>query len=59
MRRVVVLPAPLGPRKPVTSPGSTANDTSVTARTGPKRLVSPTASTRTPSRAPGPDPPPT
>ena len=31
MRRVVVLPAPLGPRNPVTDPGSTVNDNPSTA----------------------------
>src|ERR1700691_3695029 len=41
MRSVVVLPDPLGPRKPVTRPGSTVNDRSSTARTGPKCLESP------------------
>src|SRR4029453_17058453 len=41
MRRVVVLPAPLGPRKPTTVPWSTAKLRSSTAVTGPKRLVSP------------------
>ncbi len=39
MRIVVVLPAPFGPRKPTTSPGSTLNERSSTARTAPKRLV--------------------
>src|SRR6266540_3943877 len=38
-RRVVVLPAPLGPRKPVTVPGSTSKLRSSTARTLPKYLV--------------------
>ncbi len=33
---VVDLPAPLGPRKPNTSPRATSNDTSSTARNGPK-----------------------
>src|SRR5690348_2083540 len=36
---VVDLPAPLGPRKPSTSPRRTASDTSSTARIGPKCLV--------------------
>ena len=40
MRRVVVLPAPLGPRKPVTFPGWTSKLTSSTAVTEPKRFVS-------------------
>jgi hypothetical protein len=38
---VVVLPAPFGPRKPVTLPGITSNDRSLTAVTSPYRLVSP------------------
>src|SRR4051812_35520982 len=38
MRRVVVLPAPLGPRKPVTRPGATSNERSSTARTVPNDL---------------------
>src|SRR5262245_31955778 len=37
----VVLPAPFGPRKPVTAPARTANDRSSTARTAPKRFVRP------------------
>src|SRR5215218_8015699 len=41
VRRVVVLPAPLGPRNPTTVPWSTAKLKSSTATTGPKRLVSP------------------
>ncbi len=41
MRSVVVLPEPLGPRKPVTLPGATSNLRSSTARTGPKCLDSP------------------
>src|SRR5579885_2873730 len=36
---VVDLPAPLGPRKPSTSPFGTANDTSSTAAIGPKCLT--------------------
>ena len=32
---VVLLPAPLGPRKPKTSPGGTVNDTPRTASTSP------------------------
>ena len=39
MRMVVDLPAPLGPRKPSTSPRSTANDTPSTARLAPNTLV--------------------
>src|SRR4051812_26509854 len=41
MRSVVLLPAPFGPRKPVTRPDSTANDRSLTASTLPKRLLRP------------------
>ena len=36
---VVVLPAPLGPRKPVTFPSLTVKLRSSTARTDPNRLV--------------------
>jgi hypothetical protein len=36
MRIVVDLPAPFGPRKPSTSPRSTANETPSTARLAPK-----------------------
>src|SRR5215813_1004214 len=39
MRRVVDLPAPLGPRNPVMVPGSQLNVTPSTAVTGPYRLV--------------------
>src|SRR5581483_1434940 len=39
MRMVVVLPAPLGPRKPTISPRSTSKDTRSMAMTGPKYLV--------------------
>src|SRR6185295_15187111 len=39
MRIVVDLPAPLGPRKPSTSPRSTVKETSFTATFGPKALV--------------------
>ena len=53
MRSVVVFPAPLGPRKPVTDPGSTVKLRSSTARTAPKVLVRPVTSTRTGSRRPG------
>jgi hypothetical protein len=38
MRISVDLPAPLGPSKPNTSPGCTANDTPSTAVKSPKRL---------------------
>src|ERR1700743_1109980 len=44
IRRVVVLPAPLGPRNPVTVPWSTAKLTWSTATRLPKRLVSPSSS---------------
>ena len=39
IRRVVVLPAPFGPRNPVTTPGRTSKVRSSTARTVPKVLV--------------------
>src|SRR5439155_13157538 len=39
MRMVVVLPAPLGPRKPTTSPGATEKLTSRTTSRPPKRRV--------------------
>ena len=41
---VVVLPAPFGPRKPVTWPGITSNDKLLTAIFSPYRLLSPRAS---------------
>ena len=44
IRMVVVLPAPFGPRKPVTWPGRTVKLRSSTAVTGPNRLVSPSTS---------------
>src|SRR3954451_7217922 len=47
MRRVVVLPPPFGPRKPVTEPGSTVKLSSETAWTGPNDLDSPSTSSRT------------
>src|SRR5918997_6785037 len=40
MRIVVVLPAPLGPRKPNTSPRCTVKSTPSTATSRPKRLLS-------------------
>src|ERR1700733_5032565 len=43
-RSVVVLPAPLGPTSPMTSPGATRNDRSSTATTSPYSLVSPLTS---------------
>src|SRR5262245_14238721 len=51
IRRVVVFPAPLGPRNPVTLPGLASNDRSSTARTALYSLVSPL--TRMPSSAIG------
>src|SRR5690242_844076 len=39
MRMVVDLPAPFGPRKPVTSPGRTVNDRSSTAVVSPYLFV--------------------
>ena len=45
MRRVVVLPAPLGPRNPVIVPGSSANDRLSTAVSLPNRFVSDSART--------------
>ena len=50
MRMVVDLPAPLGPRKPVTRPGSTAKSMPLTAVLEPNVLVSPRA--RMPSAGP-------
>src|SRR5215470_7526530 len=44
IRKVVVFPAPLGPRKPVTVLPSTPKLRSSTACTGPNRLVSPRSS---------------
>src|SRR5260370_6509670 len=43
---VVVFPAPLGPRNPRTSPSSTLNETSLSARTRPKLLLRRSTSTR-------------
>src|SRR5437016_6880403 len=39
--KIVLLPEPLGPISPRISPGSTANDTLLTAVKPPKRLLSP------------------
>src|ERR1700691_3733626 len=57
-RIVVVLPAPFGPRKPVTLPGSMPNDRLSTAILSPYRFVRPCTSiirnqvlSREPSRA--------
>src|SRR5660397_70342 len=44
-RIVVVLPEPLGPRKPVTWPVGTERSSSRSARTDPKFLVRPSIST--------------
>ena len=41
IRSVVLLPAPLGPRNPVTRPGRTSNVRSSTAVTSPNRFVRP------------------
>jgi hypothetical protein len=41
MRMVVDLPAPFGPRKPVTMPGVTSRVSRSTARVLPKRFVRP------------------
>src|SRR5215211_7299405 len=41
MRIVVVLPAPFGPRKPVTMPGSMVQVSSSTARVRPNTFLSP------------------
>ncbi len=41
MRRVVVLPAPFGPRKPCTSPRCTDNSSPSRARVGPNVFTSP------------------
>ena len=42
---VVVLPAPLGPRKPSSSPGRTSNERSCTTSVEPKRFQTPVTST--------------
>jgi hypothetical protein len=44
MRNVVVFPDPFGPSSPVTFPAGAVNDTSRTAVTGPKFLLSPRTS---------------
>jgi len=46
IRKVVVFPAPFGPRNPVTRPGSTVNDKSSTALTPRYSLLSPQTSIR-------------
>src|SRR4051794_17887536 len=53
MRRVVVLPAPLGPRKPVMRPGSTTKSRSWTAVKSPNRLERPRTSMRAPDAGAG------
>ena len=45
----VVLPAPLGPMRPTTSPGATESDTPSTATTEPKRTVSPSTASVAPA----------
>src|SRR5712691_679242 len=45
MRKIVLLPDPLGPSRPTISPCAMANDTSVTARRGPYDFVTCCAST--------------
>src|SRR5437016_9780138 len=40
MRKMVVFPEPLGPSRPMISPGPTARETWSTARRGPYHLVS-------------------
>ena len=52
MRSVVVFPAPFGPRKPLTVPGSSENDRLSTATMFPKRLVSESATRTGAMRAP-------
>src|ERR1700722_10771448 len=48
---VVDLPAPFGPRKPITSPRPTSKETSSTATIGPNRRLRPRAPLITPRRA--------
>src|SRR3954454_7047861 len=45
MRKIVLLPEPLGPSRPTISPCSMAKETSATARRGPYHLVTCCAST--------------
>src|SRR3954453_18252565 len=52
MRSVVDLPAPFGPRKPVTAPARTSKLRSSTATTSPKRLLSPWTSITAICRSP-------
>src|SRR5215217_9713182 len=51
MRIVVDLPAPFGPRKPVTRPGSTVKEMSSTAALAPYVLVRPCATIMRSTRA--------
>src|SRR5262245_51951951 len=44
--KTVVFPAPLGPIRPYSCPGSTRKDTSLTAIRPPKRIVTPESSRR-------------
>src|ERR1700735_3564055 len=54
MRSDVVLPDPLGPRNPVTRPGSTVNSRLSTATTGPKCFEMPLNSMGSPRVAAAP-----
>src|SRR6188472_87916 len=45
MRRMVVLPDPFGPSRPMTSRWPTSKETSSTARWGPYRLLRPSSET--------------
>jgi cytochrome c oxidase assembly factor CtaG len=53
VRTVVVLPAPLGPRKPKTSPCPKSNETSSNATRSPNRLPSPRAESAGPAAGAG------
>src|SRR5580704_15140253 len=44
MRKLVVFPAPFGPRRPTTSPAFTANETPLTTNRRPKYLIKPSTS---------------
>src|SRR5258706_15859182 len=59
IRIVVVFPAPLGPRKPKTSPAQTSKETSDTTSRLPKLRVSPSADRTTSREAAGGDKGPT
>src|SRR5438270_11720440 len=52
MRKLVVLPAPLGPSSPTTSPAFTSNDTPLTTSRRPKYLTSPSTSSSAMPRPP-------